>query len=473
MTRQTAAILAGTFIGGAIFASAFAPAPLRAQEYEREAERATRQELRETQATRAAEEARKRGEAEGDGEVTYEQVMADPDNLDLNYRYARSQVRRGDVKGAAATLERILLVNPDLHKARLFYAIVLYRLDNLAEAKGQFETLKAAMVPASYRSEAENYLKLISKRQKKTFLSGRLSAGFEFDDNRNSSPASGERLFLDVPVTLIGTARRRDDTAILFLANIAARRDLGFQAGHEAFANYSFYMAEQNDIKTLNLKAHSVRAGGVYKARWGNVTPTAILDHVQLAQTTYLRTRGGSLRFDRKVSRRLILFLEGRDVFQDYARTAVVPVAPERTGVQWDASFGGDYQLNPTMRLGVSYAHTEKHASRAYNEFMRESANFSHSWLLGKGMFLISSLTLNWDRYRDPDIVISRRYRRDGTIRANVTYGTPLAFIHKSLKDLVWTATYEYYHAESTVRNYAYTNNKVATLLTYKWELGL
>ena len=46
----------------------------------------------------------------------------------------RAQIRRGDVRGAGATLERILLMRPDLPRIRLLYAIVLYRLDNLDEA---------------------------------------------------------------------------------------------------------------------------------------------------------------------------------------------------------------------------------------------------------------------------------------------------------------------------------------------------
>jgi len=33
--------------------------------------------------------------------------------------------------------------------------------------------------------------------------------------------------------------------------------------------------------------------------------------------------------------------------------------------------------------------------------------------------------------------------------------------------------SYEYYHAFSTVTNYAYSNNKLATLLSYRWDKAL
>ena len=68
-------------------------------------------------------------------DVTFEQVLADPDNIDLNFRYAETQIRKGDVRGASATLERILLIEPDLPRVRLLYAIVQFRLENLAEAE--------------------------------------------------------------------------------------------------------------------------------------------------------------------------------------------------------------------------------------------------------------------------------------------------------------------------------------------------
>jgi Flp pilus assembly protein TadD len=70
--------------------------------------------------------------------VTYADVLRDPDNIELNLRFARTRVNEGNVRGAAATLERILLIDPDLAQVRLFYGVVLYRLENLDEAEKEF-----------------------------------------------------------------------------------------------------------------------------------------------------------------------------------------------------------------------------------------------------------------------------------------------------------------------------------------------
>src|SRR5690606_33117951 len=46
--------------------------------------------------------------------VTLEQVLAAPDDLELNYRFAQTQIADGDLRGAMSTLERILLTRPEL-----------------------------------------------------------------------------------------------------------------------------------------------------------------------------------------------------------------------------------------------------------------------------------------------------------------------------------------------------------------------
>ena len=75
------------------------------------------------------------------GDSTDADILAHPDDIVLNFRWAKAQLARGEVRGASATLERILVLDPDLAPVRLYYAIVLYRLDSLDEARSQFDRL--------------------------------------------------------------------------------------------------------------------------------------------------------------------------------------------------------------------------------------------------------------------------------------------------------------------------------------------
>jgi hypothetical protein len=406
-------------------------------------------------------------------DVTYEQVMANPDDVELNYRYALTQIKRGDLKASSATLERILLVNPSLLKVRLLYAVVMLRLDNLVESERELNTVLASNPPDNIKTEAQTYLKEVKKKQKRTQLSGRLSAGMEYDTNRNSNPASDKRLFGGTEVQLSGTNERRDDVSQVYMANVEAHHDLGTQAGHEVFATFNYYRTEEAILKILNLTDYSFAAGGVYKSHWGQITPSALFDHISLHERTFLRNHGADIRFDHKVDKQLSTWAEFRDVMQQYSPTDIVAIAGDRTGIQWDAMAGADYFFTPTVRGGIALDHSIKHAAQHYYAFERDGVTVNLLKLLGKGSFMMASANANYDQYDEVDLTLSPNYRRDQTFRFDATYGTPLTGLNKHLKDFMFTLTYEYFTALSTVENYAYTNNKVMGLVTYKWDLGL
>jgi tetratricopeptide (TPR) repeat protein len=437
---------------------------------DRESNKPKRAQVEQEQAVQTSQEAAK---FSADGGVTYEQVLGDPDNVDLNYRYALVQIQRGDLKSASATLERILLINPNLPKVRLLYAVVLLRLDNLVESERELSTVLKGNPPDNIRAEAEQYLKEVKKRQKKTQLSGRLSVGLEYDDNRNSTPAEGKRLFAAIPIQLTGENLRRDDVSQIYMVNVEARRDLGTQRGHELFLNGNYYQAHQVLLKTLNLQAFSLQGGGVYKSRWGDFAPSILWDHIKLAQTSFLRSHGAALRWDKKLSKTTAVWFDVRDVMQSYARTAVVQTAGERNGSMFDATVGADFMVSPKVRVGLSANHGIKHASRHSWAYERDGAALNAVVLLGKGTFALANAGFSLDRYDEPDPQVSPMYRRDSIIRMGATYGAPLSLVHKSLKSVIFTLSYENYWAQSTIINYAYTNNKIMGLLTYKWSLGL
>lgn len=405
-------------------------------------------------------------------DVTYDQVLASPDDVDLNYRYALTQVRQGNLKGASATLERILLVNPSLETVRLMYGIVLLRLDNLSESERELKDVLTHTGSADIKKQGAPFLAEVLRRQKRTQVSGRVGLGFEYDDNRNNAPSTGQRLVNDTPIQLDPGSLRRDDTSILFLGNLEAHHDLGTAAGHEVFGTFNYYRAEQNLVKTLNLAAYSFTAGGTYKSSLVNVTPSIVFDHVTLAQTTFMRDHGFDLRFDRQFGRKFDAWFDFHDVRQVFSQTDVVPQATDRTGIEVDSTLGGDYNLNPVQRVGASLLYGVKHAQNNAFSYYRRGIGLTDTWLTGRGTFLMSNAGLYVDNYWRPDPNVSAGDRRDTTIAAGATFGAPLSLFTPKLADLICTLSYQYLGITSTIRNYSYTNNKIAALMTYKFAAG-
>jgi tetratricopeptide (TPR) repeat protein len=440
--------------------------PARTQELERAKET-------QVEADKAAAEARKREVfiSTAGADVTYEAVLADPDNVSLNYRYARAQVKKGNLRGAISTLERILMIKPEATQARLLYAIVLMRAGDLGEAEREFQTLQSKEVPYELRAELNRRLREIRRLTQKTRLSGVFGAGMDYSDNQNSAPASGQRLFQDVPITLDSASTRRGDSSRVMLANVGLAHDFA-KGGHQLAGSVGYYRAEQDTQKELNLQNYSAGLTGLYKTPWVDLSPSYDFNHLLLAQTTYLRSHTVGLRLSREFGRAAV-FAETAYADQRYNRTEVAPAGDQRTGNMYQGGAGGSLILGSRNRLTLSYSHVEQGAAERFDAYRRETVALEDACILGLGQFLLFSVSGNFDRYLAPESAISANYRHDQSLRGRATYGLPLGFIARPLDDAMLNFTYEYYQTFSNLTNYSYTNNKVSTLLTYKWSVGL
>jgi tetratricopeptide (TPR) repeat protein len=432
----------------------------------------------EAQARQTGETSKQLAALQPSAPVTFEQVMADPDNIDLNFRYAQSQVARGDVKGAAATLERLLLIDPNLTRVRLFYGIVLFRLDNVEEAERTLREVRKQPMPASLQAEIDEYLRAIQRRKRLTRATASLSLGYEFDTNRNASPSSKRRLLADTPIAVgSGTNRKRRDTSFLSIHNVTIHQDLGLQGGHEVFASFDHYLQEQTAIDDLDLMANTVRLGGLLKLDWARVTPSVSFEHLTLSRETFLRTPGLALDLERPLNRRVNLFGSGGWDHEGYEAITENLSAPERKGDNLWIGGGADVVLTPTMRLTGSLSHNNKDAKAEYNSYKGYTLTGVHTWIWPKGQFFITSLGWTRDEYDAPDTAISAIQRKDHQVRFRMTYGVPMSVVagrvealQMAFKDLTATASYEQFHADSLITNYSYSNSKFLMLLTKTLE---
>ncbi|HTL47714.1 MAG TPA: tetratricopeptide repeat protein [Verrucomicrobiae bacterium] len=433
-------------------------------------------ETRNQQAVEAtSEQSKKQAGLEKVKKVTYEDILKSPDDLKLNFEYAQSQVKEGNLLGAATTLERILLINPKLQKVRLFYAVVLYRLDNWTEARRELETLQKQKLPPDMREEVDTYLKRIKRRLRRTKVSVRQSVGFEADSNRNASPSSKRRLVTNVPVDVSGSSVATRDNSFVNVTQVNLVHDLGFQAGHEIFASFTHFQQEQTHVDSLDLQSLQYEFGANLKSKWANFTPLFYANNIFLSRETFLRTQGGEFDFD-KTFGRFSAFSDTRIEHQNFSGISENPTAPQRTGVYTELENGFSYALHPRISYGASLLYGHKTAREDFNAYDRLQIRQSVTTLLWKGQFILNSIDLARDVYADPDVAIASQIRKDGTLRYRVTYGVPLETLYigkllpSVLRGIVWTFSYEYFRSLSNVTNYTYRNNKMQGMLTKKWE---
>src|SRR6185503_13368926 len=151
------------------------------------------------------------------------------------------------------------------------------------------QRLRKLTITDDVRKELDGYQAAIDKRLKSNHLSGQLGIGWEYDDNRNATPASGHLLFANSPINDV--TPRTGDTSLLFLGSVEAKH--AFSGNNEASLGVDYFRSEQTQLKNLNIQAYSVNAGDSIRTPWDfTVKPSLIFDHALIAQSTFLRDRG-------------------------------------------------------------------------------------------------------------------------------------------------------------------------------------
>ncbi len=420
---------------------------------------------------KAAETAEKAAAASAGDAISFDSILKAPGDLDLNERFAREQIARGDLRGAASTLERVLILAPGRDRTRLLYAAVLYRLDALVDAERELRIILGRLAPADVVAEANGYLGLVTSRQRKTHFDARVTVGYGYDDNRNAASDSDQALFFGTPVLLSPNSRRQDDTNVSFSAALGASREFGGAKPQKLFGGVGYYRGEQTRINTLDLQAYSAHAGLGLRFFGLDVTPAGGFDHVLLSQSTYLRSMWQSLRLSKRLRVPVTVWVEGRREDQEFLRTRLIPTGDDRKGDQYDVNAGASWVVTPRDRVGMSVGHRRKLAKNVVMAYRRESVGVDYTRLLGRGTFLSAGVTGQFDRYDRPDVSVATDARNDDAVVTNLMLGAPLSLFWKPLKGFTGTVGWERFSQHSNIITYQYSNNRVSALIGYKWGI--
>ncbi len=423
------------------------------------------------------------------GDITYADILTNPDDIVLNFRWAKAQLSRGEVRGASATLERILVLDPDLAPVRLYYAIVLYRLDSLDEARAQFDQLRQMDVSPDVAADIDKYISAIERRRKRLHQSVTLTMGSQIDSNRNAAPNDKEQLVTGTLTTITSSADKpRNDIAYIGALRYDVSYDLGYQEGHEIFASATGYASDQVQLDSLDLGSFSVDVGSRIRGGYWMLTPSVNQTVQSLSKEKYLTSRSGRLRMD--WNPRPFFNLNGEVSYADerYQNTSESSALRLHSGQRYGSRLGTNYTWNPNNRTTFNLSAGKKQAARNYYSYDSLSGELIHAYLFGGGSYLSGSIRHGIDRYDDPDFLVtgnSPQHRTDRSTRTRLTYGAPLSQIMPSdlfgdsntanqiydlLAPINWSITGEYLNTKSNIPNYEYHNARAQFYLTRRWE---
>ncbi|MBI4346046.1 MAG: hypothetical protein HY553_04285 [Elusimicrobia bacterium] len=397
----------------------------------------------------------------------FSDVLAAPDDPELNERFARSRMEAGDLTAALTAWERVLSARPQRRDLRVLYAITLFRLDDWEGAAREIDGLSGAGLPEDVSRQLSLMRAEIRRRRARTRVTGVLGARVDSDSNRNAAPLSGKRLVEDRPVHLRGDLLAQFDRSYGGFASVELRRDLGLQARHDVFMRLDLQRTESSKFRVLDAEIAAAQAGGTLHLGGLRLVPWGGLDHVRLSRETFLRAFSGGLRAERDLSPSWGLYGEGSLAYLDFSRISDVNSAAERSGRRAELGTGLWVSPTSTLRVRAGLAVARQEAARAYNAFERASINLAPEWLPGRGVFVQGAFGYALDRYEAPDPIVSTRLRSDDIHLARATVGVSLGVFVSWLRDVYLAQSLEYQHAVSNLENFEYENKKLSTQLSY------
>src|SRR5829696_2006453 len=117
-------------------------------------------------------------------DAMFAQVLREPANLDLSFRFAEIATAAGDYEAAIGALERMLFYNPALPRVRLELGILYFRLGSYEMARSYLAgALAGADAPPEVRARVEPFLFEIDRRLATTQWSGFGQLGVRFQTN--------------------------------------------------------------------------------------------------------------------------------------------------------------------------------------------------------------------------------------------------------------------------------------------------
>ncbi len=397
--------------------------------------------------------------------ITYDQILADPDNAELSFSYARQTAAVGDLEKAAASLERVLILQPNWDAARLFYALVLYRLDDLDGARSELEILKSRPLSPRQAAEVNRYLARVSTQAKQTRLSGNIGVGFRVDSNPDLTTNSNAGLIGDATVPL--DTDERIDGAFIAAGKVRLEHSLGNGRGDILFAEVDGRWNEQFTVDEADYAQGRVRAGGSFFFKDLKLTPYATASALGLQGEFYRSDLGGGLQARYRLTPRYALLAAYEGVYQNYDAVGAGSPGSARDGWLSMGAIGLAVRTSDKNTLTIRAKQYLKDARSDSFSYDATEISVRDLLLLGKGQYLSAMASYRFLAYDAPDTRYSTTIsREDNLFRARLAYGVPLRTVfgilgtdlENGFGDINFQVAGNYYDQNSNISNFDATS---------------
>ena len=364
---------------------------------------------------------------EGAAAQDFDAVLAAPDDPDLNLDFARRAADAGDLNGAAGALERVLIADPNRHSARLLYAAILFRLDDLQGARDQLDLLEPVALTPLQRAEAIRYRARIERSRSTTRFSGSVSAALTYEEDAAGALTTQFDSIFTPPVS-------EEGGAAVFTARLNVAHDLDGAAGYAAFGSIGGYERSTFDDIDGNVRRGDVEAGLSYVGRLNSWNVSAVARALDILDDPYMREVGVKGQARWRTSNATTVTVSGEAVSQTFDEPGVDAVAliigGDRDGWRYDFNVGMTHRLDARSSVGVSAGWQDKQADYEPFGYSGPGVQARYDTSTRRGQYLAISGGMQWLEYDAPDPVfigLGAPAREDTRSWARVAVGAPIS----------------------------------------------
>jgi len=418
----------------------------------------------------------------------FQKVLKQPNDLQTNLLFARRAFELGDFEASAATLERLLIANPERPIIRIELAALYFRL-GAAERAGAYllQALESTGLPAGARKKGEDLLADIRAAERKGSVFASIGLSVIHQSNAVARPEIDDLLEIEEQ-----RSNSRDDYAPLVIAgetypDLTPEADATTQ-GYTVFGysrelagftsrlistQFTHFSSRQSDdeLNTLAISSNEFNLNASLPFE-GDRFSYLMQPYLSIGQTDtdeinkFVRTMGLGVNGIVRVNDRRRITLSASITNQEYARKnkeGLLTDNQNKDGIRGGLSAGFSQSFGRNGTLSGQFAHSITDAEADWESNSQSTVSFSYGRPLGKNY--LSGLANLKTTERDgisPDVIL-QQIREDEDLSVNLTIQR--RFLGVNLK-----LTAAYFKRDSNFANYNYANESVTLSISRTFQ---
>jgi tetratricopeptide (TPR) repeat protein len=414
--------------------------------------------------------------AQSASDQAFQAVLEDPGNLDKNITYAKALIDEGDIEGAIAVLERLVLLYPDRAELHVTLGQLYQRVgSDAAAAQAYGAALDASSTTPEEKAQAEALREEALDKASASHLSGSLFAGMQYQTNANAGASHDRILGGGTLVDQPNDDRPKDDFSGVVGFNLNHVYDFGRQDGmalESRLAGFSQLYAQNAKLDTIRAAGQVGLGLNPFPGDGGffRLQPRANFEAVS-TNGEWLEGGGGPglgarFRFNDTFS----LDLGYDAIYRNYDHVGALGSTEDYTGFEHQGIATVTWLVRPGTTLigslgGRAAGTTEdfldykglQASVGVYQTYGSPLSFLPYDWLAG----LSFGYEARWYDSPDPSVDPDRS-RQDDIFQVDAVNTIPLS------EDWSLTQQLQYLRDDSNLRNYSYDNFTVA--MSARWR---